>query len=115
MITNTPLSIVNMATTIYWLAIVKYDVIHNIFPSFTDFVVIGVICYYIGNGIFGYWYLKSRFYKKGDREVDIENDPYSTTKVPPVTAAMWKIAVDFYEKQGLDCSEVRKILERSEN
>lgn len=86
----------------------------RVFYPNLDLIFVFVIgCFALTTTLIGYVWLKKSYFYKAEIQIGIEANPYQIDKYPPVSIPMAEAMMQFLEKQGIDCSKVKEILERS--
>lgn len=108
-----PLTLFNFASVIYYLVIVNFPIISNIFPNFPIFVAVGIVLGPVTCILVGLVYVKSRYYG-ANFEVNASANPYSS-KLLPKDMVLYSALLAICEKEGLtDATEsIKKIISDS--
>ena len=109
-----PLTLFNFASVIYYLVIVNFPVISNIFPNFPTFLGVGIIVGPLTCIIVGLLYVKSRYYG-ANFEVNASANPYSY-RLLPKDVVLYSALLAICEKEGLteSAEKIREIIVRSQ-
>ena len=110
-----PFVFMGYASSIYYLAIERINVLHEIFPSFSHFLTLAGLTLPLFCGLVGYVYVKRSFFFKEMIEVQLEANQYATTKFSPISIPANKL---FYrmalERGDLDIvNDLGRLLENS--
>lgn len=108
-----PFAVAGYASSIYFLAIQNIPFLLRLFPTFRDFVVVGIMTLPIFCVAVGYFYVKRSTMYTESIEVGVEANPYNWVKVGPMTAVLWEKLIELFEKEGMDTQLMTKILENS--
>ena len=110
-----PFALTSFATTTYYLAIKSLPVLTKIFPQFHYFLLIFPLVYPIGVGLGWLHYRKSNQYQH-EQEIMVLSNPYSTTKIAPISLPPWKLFTALARKEGLNdiADEMDDIIRRSQ-
>ncbi len=112
-LTGIPFAVAGYASSIYFLAIQNIPFLLRLFPTFRDFVVVGIITLPIFCITVGYLYVKRSVMYTESIEVSLEANPYNWVKVAPMTAVVWEKFIELLDKEGIDTQLMTKILENS--
>lgn len=108
-----PLTMISLCTTVYYLAIQNMPTLKNIFPSLLEFGLALIVVVYPGGALAGWLHFKKMPFYRIEQSINVDSNPYSQTKLAPVMIPMWKTLMGLAVKEGLDVSEMQKILEAS--
>jgi len=75
-IASLPFAFFGYASSIYYLAITNISYLHDIFPHFSDFLVLAAVTLPIFCGLVGYIYMKRSWLFRADVIVQTESNPY---------------------------------------
>ena len=95
-----PFALTSFATTVYYLAIRSLPAVTRIFPNFHNFLLIFPLIYPIGVGLDWLHYRKSNQYQR-EQEIVVTSNPYSTTKLAPISIPSWILFSVLARKEGL--------------
>ena len=112
-ISSFPLTLLTFATVIYYNLVANTVFLKEFFPHFWMFIIVSFICLYALLGIFGYYWRKKSEFWTAERDVDVETDPYQTSKLAPLSIPMWENFAELFEKNGIDTSIIRGVIEKS--
>lgn len=104
---------ISLCTTVYYLAIQNMPVLKSLFPGVLEFGLALVVVVYPGGALAGWFHFKKMPFYRIEQTINVESNPYSQTKLTPVMIPMWRTLMALAEKEGLDVSEMQKILETS--
>jgi len=110
-----PFVFMGYASSIYYLAIERITVLHEVFPSFSHFLTLAGLTLPLFCGLVGYVYVKRSFFFKEMIEIQLEANQYAMTKFSPISIPANKL---FYrialERGDLDISnELGRLLKNS--
>ena len=108
-----PLTLVSFTTTVYYLAIQNVPFLKGIFPSFVLFGVVLTLFIYPAGVLIGWIHFKKMRFYRIEQEIQVESNPYSQDRLAPVMIPMWKMMVELGKREGIDVSEMEKILRKS--
>ena len=97
---------------------VAYDnisFIKDYFSSFLDFMFTSLPFFALFIGLFGYYWLKKSKFFKQEIEIGVEVNPYQNVKLTPVGTPTYKALIRFFDREKIDCKEMKEILRRTEN
>jgi len=113
---------VSTVTTVYYLLIKNVPVLLNLFPSFTDFVIIGATLLVPAGVLFGWFHMKRTLAYSSEVDISIEANPYYYKLSPgcasevqyPAYLSMIKMLKRIGEKGGLLTPEEKTEIEEIE-
>jgi hypothetical protein len=110
-----PLTLFNFASVIYYLVIVNFPVISNVFPNFPTFLGVGIVVGPLTCIIVGLLYVKSRYYG-ANFEVNASANPYSY-RLLPKDMILYSALLAICEKEGLteSAEKIRDIISQSQS
>jgi hypothetical protein len=108
-----PFSFLSWSTTIYFLMIERSEVLAAIFPQFTGFILVGSLVTIPACISFGYIFIKKSWFFRETFEITREVNPYANWKIQTVTLPFWVASIELWEKNGIDCTQLREIVEAS--
>ena len=108
-----PLQMISLCTTVYYLAIQNIPTLKTFFPGFMEFALALVVVVYPVGSVAGWFHFKKMPFYRIEQTINVESNPYSQTKLTPVMIPMWKTLMELARKEGLNVSEMQKILETS--
>jgi len=95
---------------------VAYDnlsFVGDVFGSFLNFILVMLPFFALGIGVFGwYWLKKSKFYKQ-ELEIGVEVNPFQNKRLTPIAIPSFKALIRFFDREGVDCSEMKTLLEKT--
>ena len=110
-----PLALLNFATIFYYNAVANISFLKNIFTDFYIFVILSGTIFVLFFGILGYTFKrKTKFYSSAV-EVDVDSNPYMRHKITPTSIAMYEAFVELFEKNGIECEDIKVLLRNSES
>lgn len=109
-----PFQMVNLCTTVYYLAIQNVPALKTFFPGFLEFALALIVIVYPAGATTGWLHFKALPFYRVEQAINVESNPYSQTKLTPVMVPMWKTLIAIAEKEGIDVKEMRQILESSD-
>lgn len=107
-----PLSLVSLATTVYYLAFENMPGLKSFFPTFRSFLALGGVAIIIVAGTVGWVFVRTPFYKN-QFEINAKQSPYATRKVQPVSLPFYEASALLFEAHGIDTTRLREIIEAS--
>ena len=108
-----PLTMISLCTTVYYLAIQNIPILKSVFPGVLEFGLALVVVVYPSGALAGWFHFKKMPFYRIEQTINVESNPYSQTKLTPVMIPMWKTLMELARKEGLNVSEMQKILETS--
>lgn len=86
-----------------------------VYPT-TDLIMVALLIgiTFIATGAGYLWLKKSGFYQ-AEIDVGVEANPYQNNRIVPSAIPLTEAMAVFLERQGVDCTEVRKLLANSKN
>ena len=108
-----PFAFLSWSTTIYFLAIERSEVLAAFFPEFSRFVVLGSLITVPACIGMGYLFVKRSWFFRETFEITREVNPFANFKIQKVTIPFWVASIELWEKQGIDCTDLRRIVEAS--
>ncbi len=108
-----PLTLINLCTTIYYLAIQNIPAVKQFFPGFIEFGLALVVLVYPAGALAGYIHFKRAPFYKLEQAINVESNPYSQDHLTPVMIPMWRAIIALAERENIDVEEMRRILEKS--
>lgn len=110
-----PFALTSFATTVYYLAIRSVPALTQVFPNFTNFLIIFPLVYPVCVLLGWLHYGKSNQYKH-EQEISVLSNPYSTNKIAPISYAPWTLFSALARKEGLNeaADQMDEIIRRSQ-
>jgi hypothetical protein len=106
-----PLAMISLTTTVYYLAIKNMPILQTLFPGMLEFGLTLIIIVYPLGVVAGWFHFKKMPFYRIEQTINVESNPYSQTKLTPVMIPMWTTLMALAKKEGLDVSEMQKILD----
>lgn len=110
-----PFALTSFATTVYYLAIQSIPTLSKIFPKFHYFLLVFPLIYPIAVTLGWFHYRKSNQYQR-EQEITVLSNPFSTTRLAPISLPTWKLFVHMARNEGLDevADQMDEIIKRSQ-
>ncbi len=108
-----PITLLNFVILAYYNIVVTTPFLSQMFPHFYYFAVIAIVVAVILCGLIAYIHRKRSKLFSSQMDVDVESNPYSTTKLTPNIVPFYEAWVTFLEGQGVDCTKAKVILKNS--
>ena len=108
-----PFAFLSWSTTIYYLAVERSEVLAGLFPEFMGFLWVGSMLTVPACIGFGYLFIKKSWFFRETFEITREVNPYANWKIQKVTLPFWVASIEMWEAHGIDCTELRRIVEAS--
>lgn len=108
-----PFAFLGYASSIYYLAIKNIPFLLKLFPTFETFLIIAGLTLPFFCGIVGLIYMKKSFLYRESQHVMVESNPYQVSILPPIYIPLWNALVGLLKKEGIDTTEIEKILKNS--
>ena len=108
-----PLAMISLTTTVYYLAIKNMPFLQSLFPGMMEFGVTLILLVYPAGVLAGWIHFKRAPFYRVEQDINVESNPYSQNKLAPVTVPLYKLLMDWGKKEGLDVTEIEKILNAS--
>ena len=111
-----PVSLFGYASSIYYLAINNVPTLKNVFPRFSEFLLLAFIILYPVASLIGWYHFKKSPFFKAQQDILAETNPYTVSKLPELNRPIWKIFRAQAEEYGLNdvVIHIDKVIAESE-
>lgn len=111
-IASIPIQFLAYTSIIYNRIIIKVNLLSYHFYSYSIFLCYSFIFVFVFIYL-GYLYTKKTKFVIEDIEIGIEINPYATNKITKVQIPTYRGMIALFEKNGIDVTDMKKILENS--
>ena len=108
-----PLSLLNFATIFYYNVVVSVAWLGGIFTAYQYFLLVAALGIPLFFGLLGYVYKRKSKFFIAQIEVDVVANPYQVDKLVPNSVVIYEVFCEMFEKQGIDCEPIKKLLRNS--
>ena len=110
-----PLTLISLSTTVYYLAIQNIPILQGIFQNIIVFGVFLTLIVYPCGAVVGWVHFKRAPFYRVEQDVNVESNPYSNTKVTPVSLPQLRLFAVMARERGMvkDAEEMEEIIKRS--